>query len=153
MNKINQAQKNRQASLGFLMQVIAGRIDTRMKVRLSEFDIGIKEFINLMMLIESDGQTQVQLGKLSDFPEYAMSRTVDQMVKSGLVERRPDPNSRRSIRVFMTDKGRDLSTKLPAIIKANNDEFLAPLDADEQAMLIKLLHKVALIPDGGAEDL
>ena len=84
-----------------------------------------------------------QLGAKLDFPEYYISRNVDSLVREGWAERRPDPNSRRSVRIFLTAKGRDMAAKLPAIIREANTEHLSSLTKDESAALMGLLQKVA----------
>ena len=133
----------REESFGFLIQFLARRIDATMKEKLQPVGIDIKLFANLMMLYVQDGVTQRELGAKLDFPEYYISRNVDSLVREGWAERRPDPNSRRSVRIFLTAKGRDMAAKLPAIIREANTEHLSSLTKDESAALIGLLQKVA----------
>lgn len=131
------------------MQVMARRIHNRMKERLAELDLNINTFVNLMELRQEDGISQKRLGTLAEFPEYATSRNVDVMVEAGLVERRPDPNSRRSVRIFLTAQGRRLANKLPKIVAETNKEFLDNLKISEQKELVRLLRKLAEIPCDG----
>lgn len=137
-------KRRRQSSFGFLLQLIARRIDSDMKVQLAEIGIDRKIFSNLMLLLEKDGISQRELGRLLEFPEYFTSRTVDRLVEKGYAQRRPDPNSRRKILVFLTDKGREKAKELPSIIEAVNTDYLAPLNVDERKQMIQLLHKIAL---------
>lgn len=124
-------------------------MDARMKERLAEIDVDLKIFANLRMLAERDGVTQVELGRLLEFPEYYTSRNVDTLVEAGLVERRPNPESRRSILVFLTEEGRKKAEELPKIISEVNAEFMTELSAKEKAETIRLLQKIAAIPEGG----
>lgn len=148
MTRISDAQRRRQSSFGYLIQLMARRIDMDMKDRMSKIDVELKVFANLMLLTEKDGITQRELTRLLEFPEYFTSRTVDLLVKKGFAERRPDPESRRTILVFLTAKGRQKAKELPPIISAVNNSFLEPLDAEERKQLISLLHKVAGIDHG-----
>ena len=143
MTLVNRAREAREGSFGFLIQTLARRLDATMKDRLQECGVDIKIFANLMVLSEQDGINQRQLGEKLDFPEYYTSRNVDAAVKAGLVERRPDPNSRRSFLVFLTQAGRDKAAQLPKIIKKTNDDFLAPLSPDERRDVVRLLQKAA----------
>ncbi len=149
MTQISEAQRRRQSSFGFLMQLLARRIDQDMKLRLAEIGIDVKVFSNLMLLSEKDGITQRELGRLLEFPEYFTSRTVDVLVEKGFAERRPDPDSRRSILVYLTPKGRKKAKELPGIISQVNLSYLKPLELEERTQLIKLLHKVADIDQDG----
>lgn len=129
-------------SFGFLTQVLARRVDDAMKRQLAVLDLDFRFFMTLMQLLAQDGQSQRALcGKLN-LPEYQVSRNLDVMVKSDLVERRPDPNSRRTTQVFLTGKGRRLAQKLPPLINDLNDSFLNGLTTDERAALIGMLQRI-----------
>ncbi|MCV6546377.1 MAG: MarR family transcriptional regulator [Cohaesibacter sp.] len=135
------AKHKRTESFGFLIQVLARRIDTTMKEELLKVGVDVKIFVNLMLLSEQDGINQRQLGEKLDFPEYYTSRNVDSLVKAGFVERRQDPNSRRTFLIYLTDKGREKAKLLPPIVKKVNDQYLKELTSDERKQLISLLQK------------
>lgn len=143
MTQIRDPLQIREASFGFLMQLVARRIDKDMKNSLNDIGVDVKVFSNLMMLSEKDGITQRELGRLLEFPEYFTSRTVDLLVKLGFAERRTDPSSRRTILVYLTEKGRQKAAELPPIIKQVNMDYLEPLSESERKQIIKLLIKVS----------
>ena len=142
MTQISDAKKRRNNSFGFLIQTLAKRIEMDMRERLKEHDVDLKVFANLMFLSEKDGVTQREIGNELNFPEYYTSRNVDALVKLGYAERRPDPNSRRSILIFLTEKGRKKAADLPAVIMAANKKTLANLTPEERNKVIELLQKV-----------
>lgn len=142
MTQISEQEHSRQTSLGFLIQLLARRIDKDMKERLDKIDVDIKLFSNIMLLMEKDGVTQRELGRLLEFPDYFTSRTVDILVERGFAERRPDPMSRRTVLVYLTPEGKKKARDLPEIVLAVNNEYLKGLSNSEQTQLIKLLHKV-----------
>lgn len=151
MTQISESQRRRETSLGFLIQLLARRIDSDMKQRLSDIGIDVKIFSNLMLLSEKDGINQRELGRLLEFPEYFTSRTVDVLVEKGFAERRADPNSRRSILVYLTPKGRKKAMELPTIISEVNARYMKSLTAEKQSLLIQLLHNVADIDHGDTD--
>ncbi|MCP4303521.1 MAG: MarR family transcriptional regulator [bacterium] len=153
MARITKSQKFRQQSFGFLVQLLARRLDARMKARLSDLETDLKAFATLMLLSEKDGINQRQLGRLLDFPEYATSRNVDALVAQGLAQRLPDPNSRRSFHVHLTPAGREKAKRLPEVVRATNSEFLNELSKTERKQLVDLLQKVAGIPKAGDPEL
>jgi DNA-binding MarR family transcriptional regulator len=146
MTQIKNIKAVRQASFGFLVQVLARDLDVRMKAPLKEVGVDIKIFANLMLLFEEDGINQRALGERLNFPEYFTSRNIDALVKSGFAERKPDPNSRRSILIFLTPKGRAKARQLPAIIKKVNDEALSELSPEERTEIVGLLKKANKLP-------
>ncbi|WP_299350844.1 MarR family transcriptional regulator [uncultured Shimia sp.] len=143
MTQIKNAKGTRDGSFGFLIQTLSREIDAKMKVALKTVDVDVKVFANLMMLSEEDGINQRTLGKKLNFPEYFTSRNVDTLVEAGYAERRPDPNSRRSFLIFLTDLGRKKASELPKIIRQVNQETLRNLTQDEQDQVVKLLQKTA----------
>lgn len=153
MTRISKAQRERQASFGFLLQLLARRMDSVMKEKLAEIDVDKKIFANLRLLAERDGVSQRELGRLLEFPEYYTSRNVDALIDAGYAIRKPDPKSRRSVLIFLTEAGREKAMELPKIIDAANKHFLDSLGASEKSALMKLLHKVAEIPEGGDPNL
>ena len=130
-------------SFGFLIQLLARRVETKMKTKLETVGVDIKLFANLITLYRRDGVNQRELGRRLDFPEYYTSRNVDLLVKEGLVERRSDPDSRRTTLIFLTKKGRAMASQLPRLIREANKEHLATLTQKERVLILELLQKAA----------
>lgn len=143
MTQISLSDHRREESFGFLIQTLARSIDAKMKVELQQVGVDIKIFANLMMLGQTDGINQREIGKRLNFPEYFTSRNVDALVEAGFAERRPDPDSRRSFLVYLTDAGRAKAEELPTIVRDLNDRVLSELTAAERQQVVALLQKVA----------
>jgi len=116
MTQIKNATDARENSFGFLIQTLAREIDAKMKLALKDVGVDVKVFANLLLLSEEDGINQRTLGEKLNFPEYFTSRNVDALVEAGYAERRPDPNSRRSFLIYLTDAGQKKASELPKII-------------------------------------
>lgn len=149
MPKLTKTQRGRQASFGFLLNLLHRRADSKMKQKLENIGVDIKLFVNLRMLNENEGISQRELGRILEFPEYHTSRNVDALVEANMAERRPDPESRRSVKLYLTEEGRAKASKLPSIISDVNSSLLKDLSPEEKATLISLLQKVAKIPIEG----
>ena len=152
MVQVMKARQIREGSFGFLIQTLARRIDATMRRRLQAIDVDVKVFANLMALSEEDGINQRQLGEKLDVPEYYTSRNVDALVAAGYAERQPDPHSRRSFLIFLTDAGRAKAALLPKIIREVNEFHLQDFSSDEHKALIGLLQKAAGIEHAKAQD-
>lgn len=61
----------------------------------------------LFFLGGEDGRLIGEAAEALDVAPSAMTGLVDRMERSGLVERRPDPDDGRAQRVHLTDKGRE----------------------------------------------
>lgn len=143
MTQIKRTKHVREGSFGFLIQTLARDIDTKMKAALREVDVDVKVFANLMLLADEDGINQRTLGEKLNFPEYFTSRNVDALVEAGFAERKPDPNSRRSFLIYLTESGRKKASELPRIVKQVNDDTLSDLNASERQQVVKLLQRAA----------
>jgi DNA-binding MarR family transcriptional regulator len=64
------------------------------------------------------------------------------MEMTGLVRRLPDPADARLVRVFLTERGQELQTVLPAILSETVNEMLEGLLPQERTELIRLLAHV-----------
>ena len=69
---------------------------------------------------------------------------VDNLEKSGLVERRPSPTDRRSIMVHLTDTGRSTIAALFPAHVAGVADAMSALTAEEQVELGRLCKKLGL---------
>ncbi|MBF0193532.1 MAG: MarR family transcriptional regulator [Magnetococcales bacterium] len=138
-NKITEVRVN---SCGWLVKVLSLRMDKDMETELGDHGLNVKHFATLMTLLEQDNLTQTEIAQRVRNPQYVTSRLLDKLEERQLIERRPDPNSRRSHRVVLTDNGRSMKQILPAIVKRVNKKNLSPLDTDERTELIRLLKKL-----------
>ncbi len=56
----------------------------------------------LLMLGKAQGSSQASLADKLEMQPIALARILDRMVAAGLVERQPDPNDRRAVKLFLT---------------------------------------------------
>jgi DNA-binding MarR family transcriptional regulator len=80
----------------------------------------------------------------------AVTSLVDGLEASGWVRRAPDPTSRRVVRIELTDTGQDTLRSLRSARRTAAEDVLAPLTADQRAVLGGLLSTlVDGIPERG----
>lgn len=77
-----------------------------------------EQWIVLVQLWQKDGQSQSLLSELTLRDRPTMSRILDTMEKSGLVERHIDEHDARSRLVKLTRRGRALREKLVPVARA-----------------------------------
>ena len=71
-----------------------------------------------------------------------MTNRIDRLEARGLVERTPDPADRRSVRVRLTDTGREQVDEALAALLARERELLEALPVDDQRALSALLRQL-----------
>lgn len=75
------------------------------------------------------GQRQIELADALDVEPITLSRMIDRLEESGLVERRRDPADRRAWRIHLTEKARpvvDQLTRIGAEFQAELNEGVDP---------------------------
>jgi MarR family transcriptional regulator, lower aerobic nicotinate degradation pathway regulator len=108
-------------------------------------ETGLHPYHHAVMLVLDEGSRETQ-GAIADALGYDRGQLVgllDDLEERGLVERRRDPNDRRRHLVRLTDEGKGSLRKLRSLARKLENDFLAPLDEDERAMLHSLLRRLA----------
>jgi DNA-binding MarR family transcriptional regulator len=77
----------------------------------------------------------------------AASRTIDDLVRRGFVERHEDEDDRRMKRVSVTERGRDVIRKLNAARLNGLEQFTETLNDDERRSLGEALQVLLRRPD------
>ncbi|MGW1225242.1 MarR family winged helix-turn-helix transcriptional regulator [Streptomyces sp. NPDC001478] len=94
----------------------------------------------LRTLAHYDGTPRMaDLAQRLDVVPRAVTTLVDGLEASGRVRRAPDPDSRRAVRIELTDEGAATLRSLRNARRAAAEEILAPLTADQREVLGGLL--------------
>lgn len=133
---------DRQSSFGWMINVIANQAAKKFEVELKKHGLTVALWPTMMCLWEEEGITQRDIAVKSKVENSTTTRTLDKLEKLGLVERQADPDSRRSFRIYLTEKGRAMEKDLLVLPAQVNRELLSSLDTDEQVDMIRLLQKM-----------
>lgn len=99
----------------------------------------LARFDLLMQLLREDGQTPASLSRAMLVTAGNLTGLVDRAERDGAVERRPDPDDRRQIRVFLTSAGLRLARKAARRHRDLAEELVAPLERKDREALRRLL--------------
>ncbi|MCW8863716.1 MAG: MarR family transcriptional regulator [Colwellia sp.] len=133
---------DRQTSAGWLLAALADHSAKKLDAELKQHGLSIALWPTLMCLWEQEGLTQRDIAEISKVRTSTTTRTLDKLERLGLAERKPDPDSRRSFKIFLTNKSRALKNVLTEIPIKINNELLSSLDDAEQKEAIRLLQKL-----------
>ena len=133
---------DRQTSFGWMINVVANQAAKVFDTELKKYGLTIALWPTMMCLWEEEGVTQSEISAKSKVENSTTTRTIDKLEKLGLVERRTDPNSRRSFRIYLTEQGLALKETLLPIPMAINKKLLSSLEEAEQKEMLRLLQKM-----------
>lgn len=131
-----------QENLGYLLNRSARLMANELAERLRPAGVAIGQWSVLLFLWAHDGLSQAELSRLVAIEPPTMVRTIDRMVRDGLVTRMPDSADGRLSRIHLTARGRSLRDELVPLAMAVNDAILQRLTASEGRTLRRLLTKV-----------
>jgi DNA-binding MarR family transcriptional regulator len=133
---------DRPRSLGRLLNFAAGGCNQMCNAMLAPHGLTLPQWVILSALWREDGMHVAELARWNGTNLPAVSRLLDRMAAAGLVVRRADPQDRRAVRVFLTDRAvgmRDLMD----FYRNVNDRLLAGFSDAEAARLFDMLARVA----------
>jgi DNA-binding MarR family transcriptional regulator len=134
------------------------RTATKLKAELSRalhaagFSVTPEQWAVLNRLWENEGESQTILAERTSKDRHNMTRILDLLEKNGLVRREPDPEDRRSRRIFLTDEGKTLKKELIPIVKKHLLRAFAGLGTEDVEQLMRIHeHIVANLGESAAE--
>jgi DNA-binding MarR family transcriptional regulator len=105
--------------------------------RATERDVSIV-LTRLMGILRDRTPTMNELAVLLDLDKSSVSGLVDRAARRGLVERMPSSTDRRSVRVVLTQGGRELAEEVTGRFGADIDDLLAGLSARDRDALTRI---------------
>lgn len=138
-----------EAHIFYLFTQIFGRRNRHLAEQLKPFRVTVPKWRVLAVLHERPNCTMNRLSDLATVDRTTLTRTLDQMVRDGLVARRADARDRRSLRLHLTAKGVEaFDLVLPRVIE-ENERAMRGLSARDLASFRATLHRMVrnLDPD------
>lgn len=93
----------------------------------------------LVRLAENDGMTQSALAEALAIEQPSLVGLLDGLEKNGFVERRVDPEDRRSRRVYLTPAAQERAAEILDFTVRLRAQVLAGADPDDLAAAIRVL--------------
>lgn len=95
----------------------------------------------LGLLHRDPGISQKDLAERMELTAAAVSTSVREMVGYGLVDRLPDPDDARLMRLHLSQHGRELFDEAQKMRCAGMADLLSALPLDEQRMIVEALER------------
>jgi DNA-binding MarR family transcriptional regulator len=132
---------------------VRAHLDRALDEVFASYGLGAATFgvlVTLARIGDGAGVSQRRLMDELGLTSGTVSVRMDRLVEEGLVERRVDPESRRTTLITLTPEGRALFERVVPAHLANERRLLAALTTDEQDLLASLLRKLLVEFEGSA---
>ena len=126
-------------ALGNVVRTVRARLDRALQrsgLRLGQYQV-------LRHLWDEDGLTPREIADRLDVEMPTVTRTVQRMVRDGLVERQAHPDDARSVRIYLTKRGLDLRPQLAEIIAEQTEHAMRGFTPDERATFVQMLERIS----------
>ena len=127
----------------FLLAQVGAHGATRFGERLRLLGLSPAHAGILRVISGSESLSQQQLAAALKIHPSRLVALVDELGSKGLVERRENPDDRRTYGLGLTAKGESALGEIGRIARQHNDALCAALDEKEREQLARLLQRIA----------
>ncbi len=111
--------------------------------RLSPFGLTSPQYFVFNALWMGDSVSVGELGERVSLDSSTLTGIIDRMERSGYVERRPNPDDRRSVLVFLTAKARELGPRILDFADELDANLRRPFSREEMTTFERVLRALA----------
>jgi DNA-binding MarR family transcriptional regulator len=128
-------------TIDYLLKVVWQNMSNTYNQIASEF--GITQAIGYVLInIDKEGTAVSQLAGLLGVKATSLSRMLNNMEESGLIYREAAPSDKRSVKVFLTDFGREKRQLAKGVVRSFNEYLNGHLSAQEKNSIVQTLQKL-----------
>jgi len=110
---------------------------------LSQYGITPSQFYVMSAVWERDGSKFKDLAKSLDMDGSTLTSILDRMERLDLVERRNDPEDRRSLLVFLTEEAKQKISEIAHLAEGLDQEIKERFSDEEFATFERVLEKLS----------
>ncbi len=123
------------------------RVYDHYEKRLSPFSLTPPQYFVFNALWMGDGISIGKLGERVSLDTSTLTGIVDRMERNGYVERKPNPDDRRSVLVFLTAKAREVGPRILKFADELDATLRHPFSKGEMDTFERVLRSLAETPD------
>ncbi|SEN64609.1 DNA-binding transcriptional regulator, MarR family [Mesobacillus persicus] len=112
------------------------------KAKLEPYNLAPEQNLIMMLLWEKDGLSQHQLVETLNKDKTNIARMASNLEKKGFITRTNCLHDRRSVRLYLTEKGQELGEKVVPIAEDFNEIVCKGISEEELLQMERLLAKI-----------
>ncbi|CAM5591270.1 hypothetical protein SALBM311S_03210 [Streptomyces alboniger] len=114
--------------LAHLLSHAERRLVERLAAVLTEEGCSVEQWRVLSIAADGEGHPMTEIAEYALMPAPSLTKLVDRMVADNLVYRRPDPDDRRRVLLYLSDRGRVLHQRTAHRVQAEQTRLLEAID-------------------------
>lgn len=127
---------------GFLMHDATRLMNRYYDRRVRAYGITRTQWTLLTYLSRYEGVSQTKLAEYMDLAPMTLTRQIDKLEEDGLLDRRQDPQDRRTNLIYLTEKSQPLMTHMHDIAVEAKEAALKNFNEEERRLLRDYLWRV-----------
>ena len=109
---------------------------------LSKYDLSVGQFMFLLDLYMKDGKNQEEISDSLKIDKGTTARAIKKLEEQGFVIRIKNENDKRSNKIYLTDKAKDIKENVFDILDDWNHKISMILTKEEEKTMKNILKKV-----------
>ncbi|NLK76264.1 MAG: MarR family transcriptional regulator [Clostridiales bacterium] len=130
------------ASFHYLLMATHTTLQKKLLAQLKDTGLTLGQPKVLDYLKEHDGANQTEIARGCHIEAASLTSILNRMEEKGIIERRMLNGNRRSLHVFLTDKGRELGLQVDRSLFDLEAQGFAGIDDTERQQFIDTLLKI-----------
>jgi MarR family transcriptional regulator for hemolysin len=132
-----------ETTIGRLLYLTHRSVHDELDRRLGEHGASLWNWVLLKEAAHAEGASQRELAQHMGIEPPTLVRQLDKLTEDGLVERRPDPDDRRVVRVVVTPAGHARLRELHEVVHELDDEVRGILTKRDVEVLTRALPRIS----------
>lgn len=131
-----------QETLGFIIQDVARLMRRNFNRRVQDLGLTQAQWQILVLISRMEGARQSQIADILEMQPISVARMLDRMESAGWVERRPDPQDRRAVNLYLTAKAEPILEQMRARAAQTRALALSGLSGEDHDAVSAILQKM-----------
>src|ERR1700712_5439723 len=134
-----------QETIDYFLKIVWQTVANRYNQLVTEFGITQSIGYLLINIDEQEGTTVSQAASLLGLKSTSLSRMLSHLEKTGLIYRELNPGDKRSVKIYLTELGKEKRHMARVTVKQFNNYLNAHIKESDKQYLIEMLEKLNLL--------
>ena len=133
---------NLETSLNYLFSEITNKFWMDLEQSMRQAGLHSGQIFVLISLWNEDNQTQIDLSKKLNLTPPTINKMIKSLNNNGFISTRRSKTDGRKVRVFLSDKGKEVRARVEEEWQKLEDNFFSPLNETEKLILRQVFGKL-----------